>query len=96
LQGCLCGGDVDSHVGGLCARDADGGAIVLEVRASALFECLGGWVEDSHACEIARCLTMRQYVKQTDKVSADSFRGRHVKFLKFLEMTSMKFFSHEQ
>ncbi len=33
-------GDVDSHCSGLGAREADGGAIVVEVRASALFECL--------------------------------------------------------
>jgi hypothetical protein len=37
----LVWGDVDPHGGGLCARNADGGAIVIEVRASALFECLG-------------------------------------------------------
>jgi len=40
----LVWGDVDPHGGGPGARDADGGAIVIEVRASALFECLGGWV----------------------------------------------------
>jgi hypothetical protein len=68
----LVWGDVDPHGGGPGARDADGGAIVIEVRASALFECLGGWVEDAHACEVVRCLTMRQYVKQTEEVSADS------------------------
>jgi hypothetical protein len=33
--------DAHRHEG---AGDADGGAIVIEVRASALFECLGGWV----------------------------------------------------
>ncbi len=50
--------DVD-HGGGLSARDAVGGAIVIEVRATALFACLGGWVEDAHACKEVRCLTMR-------------------------------------
>jgi hypothetical protein len=24
-----------------------------------LFECLGGWVKDDHACEVVRCLAMR-------------------------------------
>jgi hypothetical protein len=52
----LVRGDVDPHCGGLGAREADGGAIVIDkfclcknnkrssssVRASALFECLGG------------------------------------------------------
>jgi hypothetical protein len=66
-------GDVDPHGSGLCARDADGGAIVIEVRSSALFECLGGWVKDAHACEVVRCWTMRQYLKQTEKVSTISF-----------------------
>ncbi len=37
----LVRGDVDPHGGGLGARDADGSANVIEVRASALFECLG-------------------------------------------------------
>jgi hypothetical protein len=43
------GGRVDPHGGGLGACYADGGAIVIEVRASTLFVCLGGWVEDAHA-----------------------------------------------
>jgi hypothetical protein len=72
FAGALVWGDVDPHGGGLCARDADGGAIGIEVRASALFVCLGGWDEDAHACEIVRCLVMRPYLKQTEKVSADS------------------------
>ena len=50
---------------------------VREVCASALFICLGGRVEDAHSCEIVPCLAMRQYVKKTEKVSADSPRGRH-------------------
>ena len=35
-------------------HEADGGAIVIEVRASALFECLWGpgWIDDAHACEV--------------------------------------------
>jgi hypothetical protein len=65
-------GDVDPHGGGLGACEADGGAIVIEVRASALFVCLGGRVEDAHSCEIVRCLAMRQYLKQTEEVSTDS------------------------
>ena len=71
FAGALVWGNVDLHGCGLCARDANGGALVIEVRASALFVCLGGWVEDAHACEIARCLVMRQCVKQTEKVSTD-------------------------
>jgi hypothetical protein len=39
--------DVDPHCGGLGAREADGGAIVIEVRASALFEYLGAWIDDA-------------------------------------------------
>ena len=69
-------GDVDPHCIGLGAREADGGAIVIEVRASALFECLGGWIDDAHACEVVCCLTVRQYVNQAEEVSADSPRGR--------------------
>jgi hypothetical protein len=59
FAGELVWGDVDPHGGGLCARNADGGAIVIEARASALFACLGGRVKDAHACEIVRCLAMR-------------------------------------
>ena len=69
-------GDVDPHCIGLGAREADGGAIVIEVRASALFECLGGWIDDAHACEVVCCLAVRQYVKQAEEVSADSPGGR--------------------
>jgi hypothetical protein len=42
----LVWGDVDPHGGGLGGY-ADGGAIVIEVRASTLFVCLGGWVKDA-------------------------------------------------
>ena len=42
-----------------------------------LFICLGGRFEDAHSCEIVPCLAMRQYVKKTEKVSADSPRDRH-------------------
>jgi hypothetical protein len=45
----LVWGDVNPHSGGLGARNADGGAIVIEERASTLFVCLGGWVKDAHA-----------------------------------------------
>ena len=55
----LVWGDVDPHGGGLGARYAHGGAIVVEERASTLFVCLGGWVKDVHACEVVRCLEMR-------------------------------------
>jgi hypothetical protein len=61
----LVWGDVDPHGGGLGACEADGGAIVIEVRALALFVCLGGRVEDAHPCEVVRCLATRQYVKRT-------------------------------
>jgi hypothetical protein len=47
----LVRGIVNPHCGDLGAREADGGAIVIEVRASALFECLGGWTDDAHACK---------------------------------------------
>jgi hypothetical protein len=43
----LVRGDVDPHCSGLGARNADGGAIVIEVRASTLFVCLGRLVEDA-------------------------------------------------
>jgi len=46
-----CVGDVDPDGGGLGARYADGGVIVVEVRSSTLFVCLGGWVKDAHASE---------------------------------------------
>ena len=72
----LVRGDVDLHCSGLGAREADGGAIVIEVRASALFECLGGWIDDAHACEVVCCLAVRQYVKQAEEVTADSPGGR--------------------
>ena len=39
-------GDVDPHGDGLGAGESDGGAIVVEVRAPALFVCLGGGFED--------------------------------------------------
>jgi hypothetical protein len=72
----LVRGDVDPHCSGLGAREADGGAIVIEVRASALFECLGGWIDDAHACEVVCYLAVRQYVKQAEEVTADSPGGR--------------------
>ena len=55
-------GDVDPHGGGLGAGEPDGGTVVVEVRASALFESLGGGVEEAHACEVVVCLAVRQYV----------------------------------
>jgi hypothetical protein len=47
-----CAGRVDPHCSGLGAREANGRVIVIEVQASALFECLGGWIDDDHACEV--------------------------------------------
>jgi hypothetical protein len=55
-------GDVDPHGGGLGAGEPDGGTVVVEVRASALFENLDGGVEEAHACEVVVCLAVRQYV----------------------------------
>ena len=55
-------GDVDPHGGGLGAGETEGGAILVPVRAPALFECLGGRVEDAHSCEVVRCLAVRKYV----------------------------------
>jgi hypothetical protein len=46
----LVWGDVDPHGGGLGAQYADGGAIVIDVRASTFFVCLWGWVKDAQAC----------------------------------------------
>ena len=63
----LVRGDVDPHCSGLGAREADGGAIVIEVRALALFECLGGWIDHAHACEVVCCLAVRQYVSRRRK-----------------------------
>ena len=39
-------GDVDPHCSGLCACEADGSTIVVEVRASTLFEGRGGWAAE--------------------------------------------------
>ena len=52
-------GDVDPHGGGLGAGEPDG---ITVVRASALFESLGGGVEEAYACEVVVCLAVRQYV----------------------------------
>ncbi len=38
--------------GGLGAGEPDGGAVVVEVRAPALFVCLGGGIEEAHSCEV--------------------------------------------
>jgi hypothetical protein len=49
----LVWGDVDPHgVAWAHAMPVDGGAVVVEVRASTLFVCLGGWVKDANACEL--------------------------------------------
>ena len=55
-------GDVDPHDGGLGACEPDGCTVVVEVRAMALFESLGGGVEEAHACEVVVCLAVGQYV----------------------------------
>jgi hypothetical protein len=73
----LVWGDVDPHCSGLCTREADGSTIVVEVRASALFESREGWVEDAHACEIVRGLTVEQYVMQAEEVHTESSLSRH-------------------
>ncbi len=44
------------HGGGLGACEPDGCTVVVEVRATALFEGLGGGVEEAHACEVVVCL----------------------------------------
>ena len=77
LARALVRGDVNPHCSGLGAREAYGGAVVVEERASALFEGRGGWIEDAHACEVVCCLAVRQYVKQAEEVPADSPGGRH-------------------
>ena len=56
-------GDVDPHGGSLGAGEPDGcTVVVVEVRATALFEGLGGGVEEAHACEVLVCLAVGQYV----------------------------------
>ena len=42
-------GDVDPHGDGLGAGEPDGITVVVEVRASAMFESLDGGVEEAHA-----------------------------------------------
>ena len=56
----LVWGDVDPHGGGLGGKRGRWRRDCKEVRASALFECLGGWIDDAHACEVVRCLAMGQ------------------------------------
>jgi hypothetical protein len=77
LEGCESGGvwdvvrglfaralvRVDPHYGGLGAREADDGVIVLEVRDSALFECLGGWINDAQVCEVV--VVCKQHTRQS-------------------------------
>ena len=64
LRGRLCGArSTSTHDGGLGAGEPDGGTVVVEVRASALFEGLGGGVEEAHACEVVVCLAVGQYVE---------------------------------
>ena len=70
-------GDVDPHGGGLSAGEPDGCTVVVEVRATSLFEGLGGGVEEAHACEVVVRLAVGQYVKQTEEVAAYSAGGRH-------------------
>jgi len=56
-------GDVDPHGGGLGAGEPDGcTVVVVQVRATALFEGLGGGVEEAYACEVLVCLAVGQYV----------------------------------
>ena len=55
-------GDVDPHGDGLGAGEPDGSAVVVEVRASALFESLGGGVEEAQVCEVVVCLAVGQYL----------------------------------
>ena len=45
----LVWGDVDPHGDGLGAGEPDGITVVVEVRASAMFESLDGGVEEAHA-----------------------------------------------
>ena len=45
-------GHVDPHDSGLGVCEPDGCTVVVEVRATALFEGLGGGVEEAHACEV--------------------------------------------
>ena len=77
FAGALVWGDVDPHGGGLSAGEPDGCTVVVEVRATSLFEGLRGGDEDAHACEVVLRLAVGQYVKQTEEVAAYSAGGRH-------------------
>jgi hypothetical protein len=50
------------HTLGLWQHD-----LVVEVRASALFEGREGWVKDALACEVVRGMTVGQYVSRRRK-----------------------------
>ena len=64
-----CGSDGGRGRGERVFCDAYGGAIVVEVRAPALFVCLGGGIEEAHSCEVVRCLAVGQYAKQAEEIS---------------------------
>jgi hypothetical protein len=58
-------GDVDPHGCGLGACEPDGCTVVVEVRATELFEGLGGGVEEAHACEVVfACLLDSMYSRR--------------------------------
>lgn len=50
---------------------------MVEVVATALLESLRGRIEDAQTCEELLSLAVRQDVKQTEEVAADSPRRRH-------------------
>jgi hypothetical protein len=49
--------NVDPHVCGLDAGEPDVCTVVVEVRATALFEGLGGGVEEAQTCEVVVVVT---------------------------------------
>ena len=54
-------GNVDPHGGGLAACEPNDCTVVVEVRATTLFEGLGGGVEEAHACKVVVYLSVGQY-----------------------------------
>ena len=77
LDRSLVPGDVNPHGNGLGACEADGCAVVVEVGATPLLEGRRGGIEDAETCKEFRCLAVRQDVKQSEEVAADSPRCRH-------------------
>ncbi len=61
-------GDVDPHGGGLSGSEPDGCTVVVEVRATVLFEGLRGGVEEAHACVRVGTDSKNLFIGQYDKL----------------------------